>query len=147
MEQNTSALEILDEAPFDMRADGTSEGSKRLFVKAWGTFPTTGWQDPRLVYRVPRPGTTPPPDSFAEFDFLADPPPAGTVVLDMITPLVAVAVVELGSIVHGVRVFGQNNHKDKFVRFSTSTSTQGTGAGDDFIPIPWKISGGGDLGG
>lgn len=147
MVHDSRALEILDEVPFDMQVAGTNTSSIKLFVKAWGAFRTSGWQNVRLVYRVPRPGTPPSPEDFAEFDFFADPPPKGAIIVDAITPLIAVTLVDLPTIVHGVRVFGQNNSKEQFVRFDT-LPPQNTTDGNDFIPIPWKVAGGGgDLGG
>lgn len=138
---NTLSLEILNEDPFKMHVSGTNNEVINIFVHVWGLFPTSGWTKPNLVQRAPRPGNDPrAADSFAEFDFFAEPPSAGSVVFDALTPLLCVAVIELPSIVHGVRIHGQNNSQEKLVRFDTLPSCVPKSKGDDFVPIPWLVA-------
>lgn len=147
MQKQVQALDILQDAPFNLEAIGIDCNGIKLFVKAGGTFPTSGWENARLVYRVPRPGTQPRPEDFAEFDLIADPPPKGTLVADVVTPLIAVTQVTLIARVHGVRVIGRNSSQEVFIRFDTDCPTGGP-EGDDFVPIPWlRATGGCDLGG
>lgn len=138
---NTNSLKILDEDPFKMHVYGTNKGVIKIFVHVWGLFSTSSWTKPNLVQRAPRPGNDQTAaDSFAEFDFFAEPPPAGSIVFDALTPLLCVAVIELSSIVHGVRIHGQNNSQEKLVRFDTLPSGAPKSKGDDFVPIPWLVA-------
>lgn len=138
---NNLSLEILNDDPFKMHVSGTNRDVIKVFLHVWGLFSTSGWTKPNLVQRVPRPGNVPTvADSFAEFDFFAEPPPAGSIVFDALTPLLCIAVIELPSIVHGVRVYGQNNFQDKLVRFDSFPSGVAKSNGGDFVPIPWLVT-------
>lgn len=143
------ALEILNENPCQMYVSGISGKTIRLYVRVWGVFPTSGWSNPTLVLREPRPGAEPPPgDQIAELDFHADPPPQDSIVFNALTPILCEAVVELPWVVHRVRVYGQNNSQERFVRFGSYPSKKPASEGNDFVPIPWLVmKGGGDLGG
>jgi hypothetical protein len=135
---NILALEILDNDQLQMHVSGTNGEKIKLFVHVWGLFPTSGWTKPNLVQRAPRLGIEPTAtDYFAEFNFFAEQPTAGTVVLDALTPLLCEAVIDLPNIVHGVRVHGQKNAQEKLVRFSSLPSGNPKSDGNDFIPIPW----------
>jgi len=146
---NTLALEILNDNPCQMYVSGTSGNKIKLYVHVWGLFPTSGWINPKLVLRESRPGTEPRQgDRFAELDFHADPPPQERIVFNALTPLLCEAVIELPWIVHGVRIYGQNNAQERFVRAGTESSDRPASEGDDFVPIPWiVVRGGVDLGG
>lgn len=144
-----SALEILNDFPCKMFVSGKSHNKANIYLHVWGLFPTSGWINPKLVLREPRPGTEPPlADRFAELDFLADPPLQGSIVFNALTPMLCEAIIELPYIVHGVRVHGQNNFQERFVRFANRLPNEPIQEGNDFVPIPWLIiKGGGDLGG
>lgn len=143
------ALEILDAYPCKMYVSGKKRETIKLYIHVWGVFPTSGWSDPELVLRMPRPGTVHPSiEGFAEFDFIASPPPSGSIILDAMTPILCETVVEVPQIVHGVRVHGQSGFQEKFVRFDTPTSGCQIAEGDSLIPIPWLVArGGADVGG
>lgn len=143
------ALEILSENPCQMYVSGIRGKSIKIYVHVWGILPTSGWRNPTLVLREPRPGTaTPTEERFAEFDFYADSPPQGSTVFNALTPTLCEATVELPWIVHGVRVHGQSNFQERLVRFDTCPSTEPATEGNDYVPIPWLVvKGGGDLGG
>lgn len=135
---NIPALEIIDNAQLQMHVSGTNDKTIKLFIHVWGLFPTSGWSNPILVERAPRPGNEPTAaDYFAEFDFFAQQPEPGTVVIDILTPLLCEAVIELPNIVHGVRVYSQKNNQEKLVRFGTTPPGNPKSKGDDFVPIPW----------
>lgn len=137
---STLVLEILSSDPCQMYVTGTSDKKIKLYVHVWGLFPTSGWINPSLVLRVPRPGTTPPPpDSFAELDFYAEAPPQGSIVFNALTPILREAIVELPWIVHGIRIYGQNNSQERFIRFGTGASDKLISDGNDFVPIPWHL--------
>lgn len=140
------AQTILNSEPCTMYVAGAISNKVRIYIHVWGMFPTSGWTNPELVFRHPRPGSDPAQQVvYAELDFFADPPVAGTIILDVLTPLLCEAIIELPAIVHGIRVNGRANHQESFVRFATSPKNHNS---DDFIPIPWVFGNGGvDLGG
>lgn len=132
---STLALEILNGFPFQMHVSGVAEKTIKLYVHVWALFPTSGWTNPTLVLRVPRPGTEPIAENYAEFDFYANPPAKGSVIFDVLTPVVGEIVVELPIIVHGVRVYSQKNWQETFVRFATQPLNR-----NSFVPIPWLVA-------
>lgn len=143
---NELAQAILNSEPCMMYVAGAISDKIRIYIHVWGMFPTSGWTNPKLVFRHPRPRSDPAQQiAYAELDFFADPPVAGTIILDVHTPLLCEAIIELPAIVHGIRVNGRANQQESFVRLSTSPKSQDS---DDFIPIPWIFGSGCiDLGG
>lgn len=137
---NTLALEILNGFPFQMHVAGVAGKKIKLYIHAWGLFPTSGWTNPSLVLREPRPGTESLSENYAEFDLFAVPPKKGDIVLDVHTPVVGEVAIEISRIVHGVRVYGQKNYQETFVRFETVNLNQPTSARDSFVPIPWLVA-------
>lgn len=146
----SSALSIFDNEPFAPNIAGVeANGTFKVYIHAWGQFPTSGWRNAQLLVHGHLPGHDAPPDTLAEFDLVADAPPPGTIILDVLTPLEANAICTLHTRIHGVRIHAKNNAITRLVRFGTLPVEPGKEMSfSDFVPIPWAIARGGvDLGG
>lgn len=143
MEQK--ALNILDSDMHALDVVVIGGGTPRLHIHAWGLFPTSGWKDARLVLWST---TAPPEDGIYDFDLVAQSPDG--IVLDVLTPVLASITFLSPTKIHGVRVHGSQDYKEKLVRVSSPDDTERRvmiSKGDDFVPIPFLVPGGGDLGG
>lgn len=79
----------------------------KLNIKADGEVPTGGWSAGELTAWV---YVQPPPDGIYDFDFVAEPPPAGSVVTQAFTPISAEKVLDaVPKGFRGVRVHAASN--------------------------------------
>lgn len=143
MEQK--ALNILDGDLHAFDVVAISGGTPRLHIHVWGLFPTSGWKDARLVLWST---TEPPKDGIYDFDLVAQAPDG--IVLDVLTPVLASITYLSPTKIHGVRVHGSRDHKEKLVRASSSEDTERRVMiyrGNDYVPIPHLAHGGADIGG
>lgn len=85
----------------------TLGGYDQIVLAASGTVSSSGWSSPRLS---PHYDTTPPADGFWEFDFIADPPPALALPVDM--PVAAEGIFPAPIWVRGIRIIASNNSLD-----------------------------------
>ena len=82
----------------------------KLSIKAEGEVPTGGWSAGELVAWV---YVQPPPDGIYDFDFVAEPPPAGSVVTQAFTPISAEKVLEtIPKGLRGVRIHAASNKRE-----------------------------------
>lgn len=84
-----------------------------LLVSALGKVRTSGWKNARLTTRIK--GIS--PEGFMEFDFKADPPGPGEMVLQAILPVTAERII-LGVVapeLRGVKVFAESNTEVKLL--------------------------------
>ena len=82
----------------------------QLVIEAAGMVTTPGWTDPGLDPKMTIPEIEPPKSGILELDFMAEPPPPGTFVPQVLTPSKATLVIENppGWITH-VRVQAKSN--------------------------------------
>jgi len=82
----------------------------KLSIKAEGEVPTGGWSAGELVAFV---YVQPPPDGIYDFDFVAKPPPAGSVVTQVVSPISAEKVLnDIPKGLRGVRIHAASNQKE-----------------------------------
>jgi hypothetical protein len=82
----------------------------KLSIKAEGEVPTGGWSAAELVAFV---YVQPPPDGIYDFDFVAEPPPAGSAVTQVVSPISAEKVLEtIPEGLRGVRIHAASNQKE-----------------------------------
>jgi hypothetical protein len=106
-----------------------------LLIVCHGRVTSSGWSDPALSQYV---YVSPPADGIQEFDFIAGRPPAGSIVLEVLTPVRAEATLESidlanywgpGLPLRGVRVFAVSNAKSASFDATSKMHSLGTGQG------------------
>ncbi len=79
---------------------------RKLSIMAFGTVPTSGWEDAELIPYV---YIQPPPDGIYDYDFVAEPPDQP--VPQVITPIEACKIESLPDDLKGVRIHASLNCK------------------------------------
>lgn len=143
MEQK--AIDVLDDESHSLDVVVIGGDEPKLYVHAWGLFPTSGWRDGRLV---PWSTAVKPDDGIYDFDLVAKSPEG--IVLQVLTPIPVSMTFRCPAGIHGVRIHGSQGSKEKFVRVPSSGASGARvliSRGDDFVPIPVLAIGGADIGG
>lgn len=79
---------------------------KSATILTVGTVPSTGWSNGRLIPWIYK---TPPADGIQDFDFVADAPGPGTIVLQVVTPIGGYWYGVVPGWIKGIRIHASTN--------------------------------------